>query len=48
MEKPNQKCNSCKQGLKKIHIGIIIFSIYMFITSIYGTTKLVELILKQF
>jgi|694.fasta_scaffold08041_29 hypothetical protein len=48
MEKPNQKCNSCKKGLNNIHIGIIIFSIYMFITAIYGTTKLVELILNQF
>lgn len=35
-------CNTCKKGLNKSQIGLIIFSMYIFASAIYGTYKIIE------
>lgn len=43
-----KECESCKGGVKTSHYLIIIFSIFIMITSIYGTVELISNIIKYF
>jgi len=44
----DKECKQCKQKLNKTQKGMLIASIYIFITSIYGTYKLYELVKTLF
>jgi hypothetical protein len=35
-------CNTCKKGLNKSQVGLIIFSMYIFASAIYGTYKIIQ------
>lgn len=35
-------CNTCKKGLSKSQIGLIIFSMYIFASAMYGTYKIIQ------
>lgn len=39
-------CNTCKKGLSKSQVGLIFFSMYIFISAIYGTYKILENIIN--
>ncbi len=41
-------CNTCKKGLSKTQKWVVVLSIWMFLTSIYGTIELVKNILNLF
>jgi len=41
-------CKSCKDPLSKTQKGVLVISVYMFGTSIYGTIKLVEYLISLF
>ena len=41
-------CKSCKDSLSKTQKGVLVISVYMFGTSIYGTIKLVEYLISLF
>lgn len=41
-------CKSCKDPLSKTQKGILVISVYMFGTSIYGTIKLAEYLISLF
>jgi hypothetical protein len=36
------ECSMCKKGMSNPQIGIIIFAIYLLISSIYGTIQIVK------
>lgn len=38
-----KKCNFCKRAKKKFRVGLLV-SLYIFVTSIYGTFELIKLI----
>jgi hypothetical protein len=41
-------CNTCKKGLNKKQYGLIIFSMYIFASTIYGTYKIIENLINYF
>ena len=41
-------CNTCKKCLSKVQSWMVVFSIYMLLTSIYGTVVLFQKILELF
>lgn len=41
-------CKKCKKGLSKTQIGLIILSFYILISSIYGSYKLIGLLINSF
>lgn len=43
-----KECKSCTKGLNVSQKFVVLISIYMFGTSIYGTVKLIELIVNLF
>jgi hypothetical protein len=43
-----KECKSCAKGLNVSQKFVVLISIYMFGTSIYGTVKLIELIVNLF
>ena len=45
---PKKNCSACKKVLSGIHWGILSLSAFILGTSIYGTIKLVQLIISLF
>jgi hypothetical protein len=41
-------CNTCKKGLNNTQRWLIVFSIYLLITSIYGNVALIKDIISLF
>ena len=41
-------CKQCKKGLSKPQKGLLVLSLYILLSSIYGTVKLIQLIGDQF
>jgi hypothetical protein len=41
-------CKQCQKGLSKVQSWMVVFSIYMLLTSIYGTVVLFQKILELF
>lgn len=41
-------CKTCKEGLNKTQIGLIVFSMYIFASAIYGTYKIIENLINYF
>ena len=44
----NKECETCKKGLKKMQVGVIILSFYMFFAAIYGTIGIVKYLINLF
>lgn len=42
------KCQACKKGMSNTQIGLIIFSAYILISSIYGTIELIKNLIGMF
>jgi hypothetical protein len=47
-EVPKKKCNTCKKGLKPTHWGMMLFSVYILVASVYGTIGIVKFIINLF
>lgn len=43
-----KECATCKKGLKKMQVGVIILSFYMFFAAIYGTIGIVKYLINLF
>jgi hypothetical protein len=43
-----KECDTCKKGLKKMQVGVIILSFYMFFAAIYGTIGIVKYLINLF
>jgi hypothetical protein len=41
-------CKQCEKGLSTPQKGLLVLSLYILLSSIYGTVKLIELINNQF
>lgn len=41
-------CNTCKKGMSKSQIGLVFFSMYIFVSAIYGTYKIIENLVSLF
>ena len=48
IEESTKECSSCKKSINSIPTGMLIASFYMLGSSIYGTVKLVQLIMSLF
>ena len=48
MAEKEEGCSQCKENLNNVQLGMIIFSVYLLITAIYGNIKLFELISNWF
>ena len=46
--KDEKECSTCKKGLNIGQKGTIILSFFMLGTSIYGTVKLIQLLMASF
>lgn len=46
--KDEKECSSCKKGLNIGQKGTVILSFFMLGTSIYGTIKLIQLLMDSF
>ena len=42
------QCKQCKKGLSNTQKGLVVLSFYIFISSIYGTIKLIQLLSDLF
>jgi hypothetical protein len=40
-------CKTCKKGLSNTQKGLVVFSFYILISSIYGTYKLIESLINS-
>jgi hypothetical protein len=47
-EKEKKGCSQCKQNLSTIQTGMLVLSVYIFITAIYGNIKLFKYITSLF
>ena len=48
IEGDEKECNSCKKGLDKGQMGLIVLSFFMLGTSIYGTVILIKDLISLF
>jgi len=48
IEESTKECSSCKKGVNKIQKGMLVLSLYILGSSVYGTIKLIELIKSLF
>lgn len=48
IEESTKECNSCKKGISNTQKGMLVLSFYLLGSSIYGTVKLVQLIMSLF
>lgn len=48
MEEKEPKCTTCKNPFNGVQKGIMILSVYMLLSSIYGTIKFIEQISSMF
>lgn len=48
MEEKEPECNTCKNPFNGVQKGIMILSVYMLLSSIYGTIKFIEQISSMF
>jgi hypothetical protein len=48
MKEKEPECTTCKNPFNGVQKGIMVLSVYMLISSIYGTVKIVELISSLF
>jgi len=47
-EKEEKGCSQCRQNLSAMQTGMLVLSVYIFITAIYGNIKLFEYISSLF
>jgi|VirMetMinimDraft_7_1064189.scaffolds.fasta_scaffold05332_2 hypothetical protein len=47
-EKKEEGCSSCKKGLDIKQKSMVVLSVYIFITSIYGTYKIIQNVVSHF
>ena len=43
-----EECKTCARGLNVSQKFVVLFSFYMLATSIYGTVKLIQLLINSF
>jgi len=48
MAKKEEGCTQCKENMNNMQKGMLVLSIYILITAIYGNVKLYELIVSLF
>lgn len=44
MENQEKECSTCKQNLNSMQKGMVVLSVYILITAIYGNVKLYQLV----
>jgi len=48
MEEEKEECTSCRKGLNTAQKSMVVLSGYILISGVYGTYKLIELIVSLF